>query len=59
MANRRLQEQRAGFKKKGPCGRAEDYDAITEGLRDGEVEKQCRCRQLVREREEATRLFVV
>lgn len=59
MANRRLQERRTGFKRKGPRGRAEDYNAVREGLRDGEVERQRRCRQLLREREEAARLLVV
>jgi len=59
MANRRFQERPVGFKRKGPCRRAEDYDAMRKGLIDGEVERQCRRRQLVREREEATQLFVV
>jgi len=40
MANKRLQERRAGFKRKGPRGRDEDYDAMRENLGDGEVERQ-------------------
>lgn len=59
MANRRLQERRAGFKRKGPRGRADDYNAIRECLRDGEAERQRRRRQLVREREEEARGLVV
>jgi len=39
MVNRRLQE-RARFKKKGPCGRVEDYDAMKEDLKDWEADRQ-------------------
>ena len=40
MANKRLGERRTGFKRKGHCRRAEDYDAMREGLRDEEAERQ-------------------
>ena len=59
MANRRLQERRAGLKRKGPRGRAEDYNAMRESLRDGEAERQCKHRQLLREREEEARLLAL
>ena len=59
MANRRLQERRAGLKRKGPRGRAEDCNAMRESLKDGEAERQCKHRQLLREREEEARLLAL
>jgi len=59
MANKRLGERCAGFKRKGPCGRVEDYNAVRDGLRDGDAERQRKRRQLLREREEASRLLAM
>jgi len=37
----------------------EDHNAMREDLRDGEEERQSKHQQLLREKEEATRLLVV
>lgn len=57
MGNRRGALRRVGVKRKGPRARAEDYDAMREGLRDGETERQRKRRELQREKEKEARLL--
>jgi hypothetical protein len=57
MGNARHAQRRVGVKRKGPHARAEDYDAMRVGLRDGEAERQRKCRELQREREREARLL--
>ena len=57
MGNAKGAQRRAGVKRKGPSARAEDYDAMREGLREGEAERQRKRRELQREREREARLL--
>ncbi|KAG0596655.1 hypothetical protein M758_UG273500 [Ceratodon purpureus] len=40
MGDARVTQRRAGVKRKGPSARAEDFDAMREGLRHEEAERQ-------------------
>ncbi|KAG0573114.1 hypothetical protein KC19_VG150200 [Ceratodon purpureus] len=57
MGNARVAQRRAGVKKKGPLQGLGDYNAMKEGLKEGEAERQPKCRELQREREREARLL--
>ncbi len=59
MGNVRAAQQRAGVKRKGPRARVEDYNAMRERLRDGEVHRQRKRRELYREREREAWLLAI
>ena len=59
MGNARAAQERAGVKRKGPRARVEEYNAMRVRLREGEAERQRKCRQLRKERLKDAQLLAV